>query len=252
MSLISDEYLLALWKEAQSKPTSEWASRSFWHQLLSKYIFDGKQFLGRRRRTAIVWRSKATSWPCRQDAGSRRTLSPRLPHLDDVEHQVLDACATYLKTYSLTHVNAMTTVGTKARVWEYIEGSDYLTQSFGSEDLSELSEYVEAHSSDAIKIKKALEDIKKSASAEASSSSGPAPPHWAFLQQKAPTLGLLHLRLVSTASGSTLVWVQVQSSTCAVEREGRTRLCDGVEEHFRFESSANSPPQRENHLFPPP
>lgn len=71
----------------------------------------------------------------------------------------------------------MTTVGTKARVWEYIEGSNYLTPSFGSEDLSELSEYVEAHSSDAIKIKKALEDIKKSALAEAPSSSVPAPPH---------------------------------------------------------------------------
>lgn len=97
--------------------------------------------------------------------------------LDDVEGQVLDACATYLRTHNLTHINAMTTVGTKARIWEYLEGSDYLTPIFGTEDLSELSEYVEAHSSDAYKIKEALETIKNSSSPEAPSSSGLAPPH---------------------------------------------------------------------------
>lgn len=71
----------------------------------------------------------------------------------------------------------MTTVGTKARVWEYIKGSNYLTPSFGSKDVSELAEYVEAHSSDAIKIKKVLKDIKKLALAETPISSVLALPH---------------------------------------------------------------------------
>ncbi len=245
MSLISDDYLLGLWSDAQSQPTSEWPSRRFWQQFLTKYIFDGKQFLVAaeepsssatpRRRVELIVRVLGRKGPSVLIFLEAKKPSATTNDLDDVEGQVLEACATYLTAHGLTHINAMTTVGTKARVWEYVKDSDYLTPIFGSESLSDISEYVEAHSSDGFKIKDALENIKKSASPE-------APPHWPFLKQKTPTLGLLHLRLVSTASGSTSVWVQVQSST----HEQRTSIAgswtgrqnttiDGVDEHFRVE-----------------
>lgn len=180
MSLISDQYLLHLWREAQSLSTSEWASRSFWQQLLTKYIFDGKQFLVAaeeppssatpRRRVDLVVRVLGRKGPSVLIFLEAKKPNASINDLDDVEGQVLEACATYLTTHDLPHINAMTTVGTKARVWVYVKGSDYLTPVFGSESLSDLAEYVEAHSSDASKIKEALEDIKKSASPE-------APPH---------------------------------------------------------------------------
>lgn len=170
MFLISDGYLLNLWEEAQNQSISEWVFRSFWQQLLTKYIFDGKQFLVAakvqpssatpRQRVDHVIRVLGWKEPSVFIFLEAKKPNATINNLDNIEGQVLEACATYLTTHDLTHINAMTIVGTKARVWEYVKDSNYLTPTFGFESLSDLSEYVEAHLSDAFKIKAALEDIK--------------------------------------------------------------------------------------------
>lgn len=71
--------------------------------------------------------------------------------IDEIEHQALNACVSYLSQKKLKHVYALTTYGTRARLWRrYDPPSDYLDPPlFGSNDLSAVKEYVEAHSTDA-------------------------------------------------------------------------------------------------------
>ena len=80
--------------------------------------------------------------------------------VDEVEHQAFDACAAYLWTNKLQHIYAMTTIGTRARLWIYRPDSDYLEPLFGSQDLSDRSAYVEAHSSDAYKLTAGFHHMK--------------------------------------------------------------------------------------------
>ena len=80
--------------------------------------------------------------------------------IDEVEHQAYTACAAYLVAYKLPSVKAMTTVGTKARMWECRRGDDYLNPLFGEASLSDVSQYIEAHSSEAGTLRKHLDACK--------------------------------------------------------------------------------------------
>lgn len=46
----------------------------------------------------------------------------------------------------------MTTLGTRARLWTYFRGLDYLDPLFGSTDISAKKEYIEAHSTQAAQL----------------------------------------------------------------------------------------------------
>lgn len=174
MSLVLDDFLLDLWQEAQDKGDAQWASQSFWQQLLGKYIFAEKRFL-----------VSAEKPPSAEDSEHRVNLiikdlnrpkpsvllfiesekgNAALRDIEEFEHQALDACATYLVTSQMESIKAMTAIGTKARLWNYTANDRYLTPLIGPDALSEVSEYIEAHLASATLLRKALEDIKEASS----------------------------------------------------------------------------------------
>lgn len=55
----------------------------------------------------------------------------------------------------------MTSFGSKARMWTCESESHYLEPLFGSLELAEPSQYVEAHSNEAHKIRQAFDHMKR-------------------------------------------------------------------------------------------
>lgn len=62
-------------------------------------------------------------------------------------------CASYLSQKKLDYLYAMTTIGTRARLWQHVWPEHYLTPLFGSGDgsgdLSDKEEYIKSHSTEA-------------------------------------------------------------------------------------------------------
>jgi hypothetical protein len=77
-----------------------------------------------------------------------------------VELQANDACKTYCESSGFTHVFAMTTVGTSARLWKYESAGGRLTPLFGSSAFGDGDAYIDANSSNAHSIKNGLRHIK--------------------------------------------------------------------------------------------
>lgn len=172
MSLVIDAYLSKLWKAAQAASDAETPSRSFWNQVLSKYIFDGREYAvdteeqpssasneGRIVITVKYFQPQEHFIPilCLVDAKPPNT-DATLMH--ETERQTFDTCAGCLAANKLQHIYAMTTIGTRARLWVYRPGLDYLVPLFGSQDISDGSAYVEANSSDARKLTEAFHRMK--------------------------------------------------------------------------------------------
>lgn len=163
MSLVTDETLAELWERAQAAVESEWPSRTFWSHLLSKHIF------ARMNDVVAVEEPPSSGDPRRRIdiivsyTNAERRLSVlcfvecKRPNAtvyltDEVEHQAFNACVSYLSEKNLDFVYAMTTLGTRARLWTYFRGLDYLDPLFGSTDISAKKEYIEAHSTQAAQL----------------------------------------------------------------------------------------------------
>ncbi|KAI4150887.1 MAG: hypothetical protein LQ340_003840 [Diploschistes diacapsis] len=159
MSLVVDNFLLRLWEEAQQSPDDECVSRTFWLHLLSKYIFLEKRFLvtaeappsylDSRRRVDIIVKNLDLPNPCVLLFIESKKKNAGPSDFDQVEHQAFTACVAYVVAHNLRSVKAMTTIGTKARMWEYETNGDYLTPLHGGRGLSDASAYIEAHSPEA-------------------------------------------------------------------------------------------------------
>jgi hypothetical protein len=172
MSLVMDDYLLELWKEAQ-KPTSlESASVAFWNHLWSKYIFAEKEWvvtpetapaeIDKLRRVDLVIKyfgNTSMEVLCFHEL-KRTNSSPS--DLEEVEYQAFKACIAYLAQHTkINSVYAITSFGTKARGWTCTKDSDYLEPLFGSQDLAKAQDYIEAHSSDAQTLRKVFDHMKR-------------------------------------------------------------------------------------------
>ena len=130
MSLVTDTYLLQLWKAAQAASDVEAPGRTFWNQVLSKYIFVGKEYVvsseeppssasTKRRVDIIVKYFESPKYSIRIFCFvEAKRPNADLSLIDEVEHQAFDACVSYLSTNKLQHIYAMTTVGTRARLWK--------------------------------------------------------------------------------------------------------------------------------------
>ncbi|KIW28863.1 uncharacterized protein PV07_04726 [Cladophialophora immunda] len=156
--------LFELWKAAHTKDAQEPESLSFWQHLLSKYEF------------------KEDFWICdaeiRPTADSRRRIDRGIrfiePNAREIvvlcwleakgvdtaeatrqsEAQALDACKLTLDNHPWQgHVYALTTTRTKAKAWMYERGDEYMIP-LHEED------YIEAHSSEGIKLRSAFERMK--------------------------------------------------------------------------------------------
>lgn len=160
MSLVADRTLLALWSAAQTAVNLEWPSRTFWNQLLSKYFFTGKKYVvtseeppsstSERRRIDIVVKYVEMNESIRVLCFVESTRSSASFGLvDEFEHQVFNACVSYLSQRNLRFVYAMTAIGTRARLWIYRPPNDHLDPLFGNTDLPAIEEYVEANSIEA-------------------------------------------------------------------------------------------------------
>ena len=171
MSLVTDETLVALWERAQAAPESEWPSRTFWSHLLSKHIFSRKDDViaveeppssgdAKRRIDIIVSYTNAERRICVLCFVKCKRPNATVYLVDKVEHQAFNACVSYLSENDLTFVYAMTTLGTRARLWMYVRGHDYLDLLFGSKDILAKKEYIEAHSTQAEQLTSGFNTMK--------------------------------------------------------------------------------------------
>ncbi|KIW77024.1 hypothetical protein Z517_09470 [Fonsecaea pedrosoi CBS 271.37] len=172
-SLVSDEVLLRLWNRVQEDAWSDNVALNFWLHLYAKYLFSGKQ-----------WIVGVNNSPFDNDAFDIEPLKTDLSvqylghagiqtlffhmltgkeatrgDLAEIEDQAYVACVKYLTANpDITLVYAVTSFGTRARIWFCRQGSDSLQELFGSDDGSddtaEASRYVEAHGGDAIVLRR--------------------------------------------------------------------------------------------------
>ncbi|OAL34086.1 hypothetical protein AYO20_06541 [Fonsecaea nubica] len=171
-SLVSDEILLRLWNQVQQDPqTDNVALNNFWLHLYAKHLFPGKQwivgvengtfdieppkkdltvqFLGHTGPQALFFHMHKGKEATRDD-------------LIEVETQALVACLAYLTANpGITKVYAVTSFGARARIWCCGPKSMSLEPLFGSYDLADASAYVEAHSSEAITLRRGFADMKR-------------------------------------------------------------------------------------------
>jgi len=172
MSLLNgDGYLYRLYQLAQANSTDEHESQSFWSYYLSKVIFVEKVFYvdpGKpasssdplRRVDLVVKYFEAETYIPRVlifHEAKKHAASGH--HMRDVEGQAHEACATYCGSTRLTHVYAMTTLETTARLWN-IEKDSGLAPLFGSQQNIDRSSYIDVNSLEAHRIRDGLIQMK--------------------------------------------------------------------------------------------
>ncbi|GKZ24409.1 hypothetical protein AbraIFM66951_010499 [Aspergillus brasiliensis] len=171
MSLITDDVLMRLWERAQAQASDEWASAKLWNHLWSQHLFSGKEWVvsqetppeayGRRRVDITIEYMGSDRNLAVLAFHEAKALDAGIQDLDEAENQAYDACMRYLGEHpELSGVYAFTSFGTKARAWQCSAEEDYLRPLFGSDTLSDRSQYVELHSSDAWLIKQAVQTMR--------------------------------------------------------------------------------------------
>lgn len=120
MSLDTDKTLMALWRTVNAAVDSEWPSKTFWNQLLSKHIFPGKEFVvaqeeppssaNSRNRIDIIVKyanvHQGISVLCFIESKRPNTY---IALLEEAELQALNACLSYVHQNKTQYVYAMTT-----------------------------------------------------------------------------------------------------------------------------------------------
>ncbi|KIW16598.1 hypothetical protein PV08_03786 [Exophiala spinifera] len=82
--------------------------------------------------------------------------------LQQVEHQAYSDRVSYLAAHEdVPFVYAVTSFGTRARMWTCEPDATYLEPGFGSGELAEPSQYIEAHSSEATELRKGYDRMKR-------------------------------------------------------------------------------------------
>lgn len=172
MSLVTDEVLLRLWNKVQQKGSRENVAGKFWLQFYSKYMFTGKEWV-----ISVEAAPSELELSMREDIKVEylgyTDLEVLLHHelkrneasksdLEQVEHQAYGNCISHLTAHpELSRIYAVTSFGTKARMWTCQPDSHYLEPLFGSMDLADPLQYIEAHSSDANKLQQGFEHMKR-------------------------------------------------------------------------------------------
>ncbi|KAH0829832.1 hypothetical protein AYO21_11405 [Fonsecaea monophora] len=167
-SLVSDEVLLRLWNRVQEDAWSDNVALNFWLHLFAKYLFSGKQWIVGVDNSPLDIEPLMTDMSVQYlgHAGMQTLFFHMLTNkeatwadLVEIETQAYVACAEYLRANpDITLVYAVTSFGTRARIWFCRQGSNSLQELVGSDDGSddgsEASRYVEAHGSDAIVLRR--------------------------------------------------------------------------------------------------
>jgi len=172
MSLLdNDRYLSRLYQIAQANSTDEHESRSFWNYYLSKVIFVDKAFYVdpekpasgsdplRRVDLVVKYFEAETGIPRVLIFHEAKKHAASGHHMTSVEGQAHEACATYCASSKFTHVYAMTTLGTTARLWKFESGSG-LTPLYGSQQNLDRGSYIDANSPEAYHIRDGLIQMK--------------------------------------------------------------------------------------------
>ncbi|KIW21940.1 uncharacterized protein PV07_12652 [Cladophialophora immunda] len=172
MSLVTDEPLLLLWSRVQQKGSRENVAVNFWLHLYAKYVFAEKEWI------IAVEDAPSELEPSKRgdlkvqylgDAGFELLLHQELKRreatkrdLEEVEHQAFSDCISYLAAHEeVSMAYAVTSFGTRARMWTCAREATYLEPLFGSEELAEPSQYIEAHSSEATELRKGYDHMKR-------------------------------------------------------------------------------------------
>jgi hypothetical protein len=135
-SLLEDPLMKHLWQQVQNMGSYENAAQSFWHHVYTKFVFTDHKF-------AVDYEDP----PIEEEQGQRKvdqtvrefdsdwgTTFVLLFHeikrnevtnadLEVVESQAYTACESYCKKHNVAQVYAQTSVGSRARFFEYKPGS---------------------------------------------------------------------------------------------------------------------------------
>lgn len=170
MTLINTTFLRVLHNEAV--PKYEHAPMSFWtyffnlHFSEECFLYDrekpANEKLDPLRRVDAQLRYLETSTNAVQvlffhEAKNNGAAQAKLV---EVENQVYEACGIYCHEAKYSHVYAVTTIGTAARVWKYVKADGTLQPLTGSEGTGVRSAYIEVDSPDASKISAAVQHMK--------------------------------------------------------------------------------------------
>ncbi|OCL09029.1 hypothetical protein AOQ84DRAFT_388450 [Glonium stellatum] len=175
MTLLINDYIRVLYDEANSDKY-EHSSISFWNYLLTKVYFTEDWFFTDREKPA------SPDDPLRRvdeqvryfERGSMKTRVLCIHEgkkagegdsaVANVEGQAFEACATYCASSGMTHVYALTTIGTYARTWKYSSEEQEDRQFvalFGSAGLTNRAAYVDANSALAIQLDQSFRHMKQ-------------------------------------------------------------------------------------------
>ncbi|KFZ01476.1 hypothetical protein V500_00742 [Pseudogymnoascus sp. VKM F-4518 (FW-2643)] len=171
MSLIKDPRTLSLWETAQSRP--EWGATRFWEYVFKESIFVGRDWAissqqpptnnqGDRRRVDLcIERWIRDSWQ-KIAVFEAKKANCSQAEIDTVEFQAYEACMAHLLDSGREQMYGMTTIGTRARIWYVTKDDDYLLPMVpATVGLSDRPAYIDAHSSQALDLKKGFDYIVK-------------------------------------------------------------------------------------------
>lgn len=237
MSLVTDLAILSLWQDARAALGFSEPSKIFWLQLLSKYIFAGKDYVvdrgnppssvfEKKHADIIIKYIKENINSCVLCFVELEFSVPTPTWVESVEDQAWDACKSYSTQNKLPFVYAILCIGTRARLWKYDGRSPPPTH-------RGFAHYADTHSIDAQELTMGFNAIKA-----ALSNSPPAPdgiPSYLF-QPPPPTVknkvnlskfaqdGKTYYAWTQEDKGALIEWIGRSKWTLAMTAAGKSHL----------------------------
>lgn len=170
MDFVYDTFLQSLYDSAV-KSAEEHDAVSFWSYAFRRYFHEKHFFydtqkpasqLDPRRRVdgTMTYMEKNTIKPMVLFFHEAKKAGQTDSQVEDVEGQAFEACGTYLQFNShLTHVYAVTTIGTEARFWKYsLDGPQNLIDGQPS---GTRKAYIDAKSTNSTQLVKGIDHMKQ-------------------------------------------------------------------------------------------
>jgi hypothetical protein len=172
MALVYDGFLQRWYDIAVGSP-EEHNAMSFWNYLWNQYFHEKHFFYDRekpasrqdsRRRVdgVMTYMEKDTIEPRVLFFHEAKKAGQTDSQVRDVEGQAFEACGTYLQSRpEFTHVYAVTTIGTEARVWKASLLEDGFQSLVDDHPPGIRSAYIDAKSTDSKKLVQAINHMKQ-------------------------------------------------------------------------------------------
>jgi hypothetical protein len=170
-SIVRTDLEFHLWSDAQVH--NEWATSKFWEHIIrdkfpckDNWVVASQQPPSDdsedRRRVELVVEHWSEGSMHRVFIFEAKKHLATQSEIDTLEHQAYEACLTHLVFFERDHMFAITTIGTRARLWVAHRDYDYLIPWIpNGTTLADKGSYIEAYSTDGHEIENALTYMKE-------------------------------------------------------------------------------------------